>query len=299
MADSYIDSLQSYFCSFESRIGYRLILGGTRHCGYYPTGAKWPFPISRALREMENHLFKSLNLSAGAIVLDAGCGIGHVAIYMAKKGLRVIGIDIIDHHLTKAKRNIKAANREQQISIRKMDYHCLDQLPSNSFDGVYTMETLVHATDPELVLRQFYQVLKPGGSVALHEYDFKFSNAPKYLMDAMNKINTFASMPANKGFNQGALSRMLEDAGFQNIKVQDLSHNIEPMFRLFFTIAYLPFLIIRFFSLERWFINTVSGVEGFRGRKFWRYIVVTCTKPDNMVKNRSLDISDMVEDENA
>ena len=59
---------------------------------------------------MENHLFKSLNLSAGAIVLDVECGIGHVAIYIAKKGLRVIGINIINHHLTKVKRNIKAAN---------------------------------------------------------------------------------------------------------------------------------------------------------------------------------------------
>ena len=72
------------------------------------------------------------------------------------------------------------------------------------------------------------------------------------------------------------------------------------MFRLFFTIAYLPFLIIRFFSLKKWFINTVLGIKGFRGRKFWRYIVVTCTKPDNTVKNRSLGISDIVkEDKNA
>jgi len=50
------------------------------------------------------------------------------------------------------------------------------------------------------------------------------------------------------------------------------------MFRLFFTIAYLPFLIIWLFGLEKWFINTVLGVEGYRGRKYWRYIVITCTK---------------------
>jgi sterol 24-C-methyltransferase len=61
---------------------------------------------------------------------------------------------------------------------------------------------------------------------------------------------------------------MLKDTDFQNIKMQDLLHNIELIFRLFFTIAYLPFLIIWFFSLKRWFINTVLGVKGFRGRKF-------------------------------
>ena len=59
---------------------------------------------------MENYLFKSLNLSAGAIVLNIKCGIGHVAIYIAKKGLHIIGINIINYHIIKVRRNIKAVN---------------------------------------------------------------------------------------------------------------------------------------------------------------------------------------------
>ena len=59
---------------------------------------------------MENHLFKILNLSTGAMVLDMGCGIGYIAIYIVKKGLYIIGIDIIDCYFTKVKRNIKVAN---------------------------------------------------------------------------------------------------------------------------------------------------------------------------------------------
>ena len=59
---------------------------------------------------MENYLFKSLNLSARAIVLDAEYRIGHIAIYIAKKGLRVIGIDIINYYIIKVRRNIKAVN---------------------------------------------------------------------------------------------------------------------------------------------------------------------------------------------
>ena len=59
---------------------------------------------------MENYLFKSLNLSARAIVLDAGYGIGYITIYIAKKGLRVIRINIINYYIIKVRRNIKAAN---------------------------------------------------------------------------------------------------------------------------------------------------------------------------------------------
>ena len=65
---------------------------------------------------MEDYLFNSLNLSAGAIVLNVGYRVRHIAIYIAKKGLRVFGIDIINYHLIKANRNIKAENFKQQIS---------------------------------------------------------------------------------------------------------------------------------------------------------------------------------------
>jgi len=81
-------------------------------------------------------------------------------------------------------------------------------------DGVYTMETFIYVIDLEQVLHEFYWVLKLEGSVVLHEYDFKFNKALKYLKDAMDKINTFASMLVNKKFKEGVLLQMLEDIGF-------------------------------------------------------------------------------------
>ena len=45
-------------------------------------------------------------------MLDIGCGVGYIAIYIAKKGLRVFGIDVINYYLAKANRNIKAENLE-------------------------------------------------------------------------------------------------------------------------------------------------------------------------------------------
>jgi len=86
------------------------MLGETRHYSYYLVEAKWPFLITRALRAIEDHLFSSLNLSARAIILNAECGVGYIAIYIAKKGLRVFGIDVVDYYLIKANRNIKVEN---------------------------------------------------------------------------------------------------------------------------------------------------------------------------------------------
>ena len=85
-----------------------------------------------------------------------------------------------------------------------MDYHHLDGFPTESFDGVYTMETLVHATDPQRVLGEFFRVLKPGGSIALYEYDHPDIDAAhkknERLVSRMEQINRVASIPSNVMF---------------------------------------------------------------------------------------------------
>lgn len=281
-------SLQSYYASLESRIGYRYFLGGTRHFGYYQPGTKWPFPIDGSLRRMEDHLFDSLNLKPRAEVLDAGCGVGHVAMHLARKGLRVQGIDVVSNHLKWARQNIQAHGLEKDVTVRLMDYHHLDGLSDASFNGVYTMETFVHATDPEKALGEFFRVIKPGGSIALYEYDHLEFDAdskdlPKDLVQSMQQINRRASMPSNESFSQGTLQRMLESQGFQDVVVEDLSENIRPMLRLFFLVAYIPYLLICFLGLQAWFVNTEAGVQGYRGLKrgFWRYVAVTARKPSS------------------
>jgi len=72
----------------------------------------------------------------------------------------------------------------------------------------------MYIIDPKQVLHEFYWVLKLKGSIVLHKYNFKFSKAPKYFKDAIDKINTFIFMLVNKKFKKGVLPRMLEDIGF-------------------------------------------------------------------------------------
>lgn len=275
-------SLQKYYYSLESRIGYRLMLGGTRHFGYWEKDTNWPFPITPSLRRMEDHLFESLKLGKDAEVLDAGCGVGHVAINMMRKGLKVQCIDLVDHHIEKAKRNVKSEGLQNFIPIRKGDYHNLNFIADASLGGIYTMETFVHATDPKTALAEFFRVLQPGGRIALYEYDhIDTSKASKEYRDSMEIVNKYAAMPANQGFERGVLESLVEEVGFEDVKLEDLSVNIRPMLRLFFVLAFVPYLVVVFFGLERWFINTVAAVQGYRGRNMWRYIVVTARKPHN------------------
>lgn len=274
--------LQTYYSTLESRVGYKLFLGGTRHFGYYEHDTRWPFPIGRALRRMEDKLAELLNLPPSADVLDAGCGVGHVALHLATKfKYHVQGIDVVSHHITKAKRNFARASLPKgQVRGRLMDYHHLESLDNQSLDGIYTMETVVHATDPKAVLAGFFQKLRPRGRLALFEYDHEFmNNSPGDMTNSMRKINDFAAMPTNDLSHPGMFQDMLEEVGFTDAIVNDYSEKIKPMTRLFYLVAYIPWLIVTFLGLEKHFINTVAGVESYRGRGRWRYVAITATKP--------------------
>lgn len=275
------EMLQSYYHTIESRLGYRLVLGGTRHFGYWDRDTYWPFPLSRGMRNMEDKLGELLALPPGAQVLDAGCGVGHVAIHMVRKfGLRLKCIDVIQHHVEKARRNVKAAKLpEGTITIQRGDYHNLSNIKEGSLDGIYTMETFVHATDPEAVLAGFYRLLKPGGRLVQFEYDHDLPSANADLVNSMRKINEFSAMPTNARSSPGFFKTMIEEAGFVDVVERDYSANIRPMTRFFFLLAIVPYLFVRLFGLERYFINTVAGVESYRGKEHWHYLALSATKP--------------------
>jgi ubiquinone/menaquinone biosynthesis C-methylase UbiE len=270
-------SVSEYYHTLESRIGYRLVLGGTRHFGYYEEGTLWPFPISSALRRMEERLYQTLGLEANALVLDAGAGTGDVAIYMARKGLRIKAIDLLDMHVQWGKANVKRNHLQGQIEVSQGDYERLD-FENDSFDGAYTMETLVHAGDPFQAMREFYRVLKPGGVVTHVTYEHDMgSNSPG--RSVMSRVNAYAHMPTFEQYPLGTTRKSLEDIGFEEIEVQNLTQNVAPMMRFFFLVVYIPYLIIQLLGLEAYFVNAMAAVELWRHRDHIRYLMFKARKP--------------------
>jgi sterol 24-C-methyltransferase len=275
--------LQKYYASFESRLGYRLVLSGTRHFGYYEFENASPFPIGKALRRMEDLIYEELDLPPESEVLDAGCGVGHVAIHLAGRGLRIQAIDIVKRHVERAKQNVRVTQLENRIGVQHMDYHSLANFRSGQFDGMYTCETFVHANDPETALAEFFRVLKPGGRLVQHEYDHQpVESFPTGFRDKLERVNDLSSMPGWQRFGPGVHEGLLEEAGFVDIKVEDITKNVMPLLWLFFLMAIIPYYIIRFLRLEAYFVNTIAGAEGYWAMKkgYTRYVVVTARKPD-------------------
>jgi len=268
-----------YFKMMESRLGYDLLLGGTKHFGLYrPGDSAWNWQA--ALRRMEDKLGKELALPKESRVLDAGCGVGDVAGYLARHyGIYVCGIDILDFNITAANRRAIRRGVPDRVAFRRMSYADLD-FQDEMFDGCYTMETLVHAADAEVVVQEFYRVLKPGARLVLFEYSREAEqHMPPRAAAVFRRVSEVAAMPSYQRFEHGVLEQLMQQAGFAAINVEDITGGMLPMLKCFAMIAKVPYEIAKALRLEEQVINAMSAVEFWRYRQYFRYNVYTANKP--------------------
>ncbi|MBN2275284.1 MAG: class I SAM-dependent methyltransferase [Bacteroidales bacterium] len=86
-----------------------------------------------------------------AQILDAGCGNGKYAAYLAGKGYRnLVAVDLFDSIPWK------------EVSYRKASIEALP-FDDHSFDVVYSNSVIYHLPRPEEGIAEFSRVLKPGG----------------------------------------------------------------------------------------------------------------------------------------
>jgi len=271
-----------YYNTLESRLGYIYWLKETKHFGFYPKG-KENISMREAQRLMEDKLGETLDLKTEARILDAGCGMGNVALYLAKKfSWNIEGIDILDWNIEKAGKKSMYLSMENRVHFQVMDYAKL-YFTDNHFDGVYTMETLVHARDYRKVLKEFYRVLKPGGEIVLIEYSLASKNAmDNYTAVIWEMINEETGMHSLWHFSHRKFPEILQNVGFKRISVEDFTENIIPMLKKLYTVALIPYQVIKLLNLQRKFINATSSVEGYKvvtTSDCWRYNIITAEKP--------------------
>jgi sterol 24-C-methyltransferase len=269
----------AYYRRLESRLGYTLLLGGTKHFGWYPPGSR-RLPMRTAMRLMEDRLGRALDLPAGTLVLDAGCGRGAVAARLATGfGLRVEGIDILPGDVRGARRRAARRGAAGRARFQVMDYARL-AFPDGHFDGAYTMETLVHAPDPPAVLGELRRVLKPGGRLALFEYSMapraELTTRQRRVFDAIIAESAMHGLP---GFVHGRFPALLAAAGFRDVEVEDVSERMLPMLRRLAQVFWVPYQLSRPLGLQRRLVNGLAAVESYRNQDVWRYNIVTARKP--------------------
>ena len=127
--------------------------------------SRHPFPkrssegarkMTRYFAEELSRLGVSLESLQGQPVLDAGCGTGEIASFVASKGPKVFGLDFSDGSLKYA--------HETSPEIRFLRGSILEPpLKPSSFDFIYSHMVLHHTGDPERGVQKLSRALRPGG----------------------------------------------------------------------------------------------------------------------------------------
>ena len=137
------------------------------HYGFWSPGVR---NLPEALREENRWLADRLELRAGSVVLDAGCGVGGSSLYLAQRfGCRVVGITLSTEQLQLCRENARAAGLQDRVSFELMDFQHT-RFEAGSFDAAWFIESFCHSPDKAALLREMHRVLRPGGQLIVADY---------------------------------------------------------------------------------------------------------------------------------
>jgi ubiquinone/menaquinone biosynthesis C-methylase UbiE len=95
----------------------------------------------------------------GGIILEVGTGRGHMAVALAKNGLKVVSIDLDRKAQDAAGLNLKSLKLDKFVSLKIMNAERL-KYKDNSFDEVVSVNFIHHAKNPAKCLNEMIRVAK-------------------------------------------------------------------------------------------------------------------------------------------
>ncbi|OQB22518.1 MAG: hypothetical protein BWY12_00558 [candidate division BRC1 bacterium ADurb.Bin183] len=169
--------------------------------------AAWDEPPRRIkmAEDIVNAIRQAIPLNAKMSALDFGCGTGLVSLRLLPFVGSVTGVDSSQGMIDVFKSKIENQNLKNARAIR-LDIDDGDVL-EGCFDLIMSSMTIHHIQDIASLFAQFYDATAPEGYIAIADLD---SDGGLFHT---NKIGVF-----HNGFNRAELSRMMENAGFANIR---------------------------------------------------------------------------------
>jgi cyclopropane fatty-acyl-phospholipid synthase-like methyltransferase len=106
--------------------------------------------------------------------LDLGCGTGTNAIYLARRGFSVVGIDISRRAITLAKRKVRSARLADRVQLERGDVTLLRRwVPGQTIDFAFDIGCLhnLKAEARRRYVTALTGVLKPGAAYMLYAFE--------------------------------------------------------------------------------------------------------------------------------
>ena len=116
-------------------------------------------------RKLIRFILEDLKVIDYSNVLEVGPGPGWIGIWMAQENptLKITGLDLSEDMIRVATENRIKENVQDRVHYVKGNAENMDVFADNSFDVVFSNESLHHWVNPEKVFNEISRVLKPNG----------------------------------------------------------------------------------------------------------------------------------------
>lgn len=269
----------------ETWLDYRMIwLNPTNraiHFGYWDSSTK---SHSDSLVNMNRVLARNLDPKPGWLVLDAGCGVGGTAMYLAQNhDVRVVGVTVTPSQVERAYRYARERGLTGRVSFGLQDY-CRTAFPDETFDAVYGLESINYAWDKRDQIAEAYRLLKPGGRFVVQD-GFRTSRT----LDAEEERLQESWLSGWVVPNLASLDEFAawsEEAGFVDVTKADCTDSVRRSCRRLHhvTVACYPIAAALHRAKVRTDLqhgNVRAARDQYRAmqRGLWGYGIVTANKP--------------------
>lgn len=250
------------------------------HFGYWDSSTR---SHADSLIKMNRVLAAHLDLRPGHRVLDAGCGVGGSAMWLAEEyRVEVIGITPVASQVARARRYARERGLDRLVAFELQDY-LHPEFPDAHFDVVWAQESVCHTTEKQRFLATAHRLLKPGGQLVVAEYlrvARPYAEVDERLLHSW--LDGWAIPDLAIGEEFATWSR---EVGFQNVDLTDITAHVRPSLRRLY-------LLTRFLSpvhdvLRALRLRSEVQAGNLRGagdqwralqRDLWFYGILTATK---------------------
>jgi cyclopropane fatty-acyl-phospholipid synthase-like methyltransferase len=283
------DEIVAYYDSCEP--DYSLVWGLKRHlCMHYGYWDESTRTLAEAVTRLNTKLVDYGRITSSDRVLDAGCGVGGSAIFLARNvGCSVHGITLSEKQVETCRAN---AAEHGVASLTRFDRrsYLATGLPPESFDVVWAIESVCYAFDKGDFLREAYRLLRPGGRLVLADF-FSVSLEGRSVRDRRLMRKWTRSWAIREYAVTEEFERQMYEAGFEDGIVRDVTRRVARSVKRLFFFYYPGLVYTHLWQMLGWrnrlqTLNTYSTYYQHRTfkRGLWRYNIISATKPDRAAR---------------
>jgi ubiquinone/menaquinone biosynthesis C-methylase UbiE len=182
--------------------------------------------IAQSMRDSGEQLVDTLGITSALRILDLGCGDGTTALPAARRGAKVLGIDIAANLVAAGNERARAEGLTN-CTFREGDASDLNQLSDHSFNLVVTIFGAMFAPRPFDVAKEIVRVTRPGGRIVMGNW---IPGDPT-LVAQLLKVSAAYSPPPPEGFispvTWGVTDTVLERYAAAGISPEQISFSRE------------------------------------------------------------------------